>query len=505
MNVLDKEFLFLNTKASSEDELNKINNIELTNLNLSQIDKAISTYTANLRKINLKNNEFKDSAEIQHLNLNLLLTWLNLSNNKLKSFKPLKNLKKLLVLNLSNNEITQIEEGLNLNVELSALILNDNKICKIENLHGLNNLGTLVLSHNQIDTLNDIPKLPKLLKLSIAHNKIQTLPFSESVKDNTESLKLKLPKLKELRLNDNLIKNLNRPELISPSLEILDLGSNLIENFEDVEICFKELINLHNLNLKNNPICKIEGYKEKILNLLPNLRILDTERFDQKFLERRKKIKEDRDEFMKKEKEREIGREYKKRREEKKMKEELTWQKDMELLEKELLEKEQIKENKKRKNQEVEHTEKLTKKAKKVDQKERKKLKSEVIKSEKTLKLKLNSSLTTSNKKSNINPEELKEFLSNLEEKNNPSLDNNTDQLDDEVDLLKTLKEKAKNLSKNNFKVIEVKKKKGIDVDTAKKNKTELKLDLLLEDDESHSKKGEDGIMDSGLGVGGWD
>ena len=70
------------------------------------------------------------------------------------------------------------------------------------------------------------------------------------------------------------------------SLEILDLGNNLIEKFENLKIIAPNLVSL---NLKGNPICKLVAYKDQILAMFPTLRILDGDRFDQKFIERKKK------------------------------------------------------------------------------------------------------------------------------------------------------------------------------------------------------------------------
>ncbi|ORX42107.1 hypothetical protein BCR32DRAFT_288417 [Anaeromyces robustus] len=51
------------------------------------------------------------------------------------------------------------------------------------------------------------------------------------------------------------------------------------------------LLHLSNLNLKGNPITQQENYKEKILDLVPSLKVLDGERFDKKFLERHINVK----------------------------------------------------------------------------------------------------------------------------------------------------------------------------------------------------------------------
>ncbi|KAJ3125288.1 hypothetical protein HK098_000413 [Nowakowskiella sp. JEL0407] len=235
----------------------------------------------NLHKLNLSQNNLKTAESLAGFQYNAELTWLNLSNNQLESLEGFEKLKKLLVLNLSHNRVNRISHHISSCTELKALILNNNEIRKMENLSTLKKLTTLVISHNQIDEVTGIAALTSLNKLSAAHNRIRIFP---TLSTNIE--------LAELKLNDNKLTNIPEDKLLplSSCLKILDLGNNLIRSFADI-VALASLRNLVNLNLKGNPVCTQEGYRERILALVPTLRVLDGERFDEKFLQRKQKRK----------------------------------------------------------------------------------------------------------------------------------------------------------------------------------------------------------------------
>ena len=97
--------------------------------------------------------------------------------------------------------------------------------------------------------------------------------------------------LKEIRLNDNKITQIPETLRKCNAIEIMDFGNNGLANWSDIA-ALGSLQKLHNLNLKGNPLAKKKDYLEKILDLVPSLRILDGERFDPKFLTRKKKQRE---------------------------------------------------------------------------------------------------------------------------------------------------------------------------------------------------------------------
>ncbi|ORX52576.1 L domain-like protein [Piromyces finnis] len=240
-------------KPLSELIFAKCNNKQITHVD--DISSCVS-----LHKLDLSNNEIKKTGALSGLRYCSELTWLNLQNNQLDVCPPfdyqdkdgLGKMDKLLVLNLNLNQVERITPYLYKLKELKALILGHNKISKIENLESLINLNTLVLSYNKIEEVSNLTCLKSLTKLSIAHNKIRVFP---DLRMNTE--------LKELRLNNNRL--LGVPEYVKflPKLEILDLGNNFLKEFSDIEN-LKSLFHLNNLNLKGNPVTKLENYKEKV-------------------------------------------------------------------------------------------------------------------------------------------------------------------------------------------------------------------------------------------------
>ncbi|KAG0053331.1 hypothetical protein BGZ83_001296 [Gryganskiella cystojenkinii] len=227
----------------------------------------------NLHKLILSHNSLASTdsvAGLQHLQS---LTLLNLSGNQLDSFEGIQRLKTLFVLNMSHNELNRISMHIEKLVNLKALVLNNNKIKVVDHIGGLLELNTIVLSHNRIQELPSFPRLTKLTKVSAAHNELRQIPdFSEN------------GMLKELRLNHNKLLTIPDSLRRCTALDILDLGGNMLREWSDVAP-LGSLMHLINLNLQGNPICDKPDYKEKILALVPSLRVLDGERFDKKFLE----------------------------------------------------------------------------------------------------------------------------------------------------------------------------------------------------------------------------
>ena len=234
-----------------------------------------------LKRLNLSKNLLESKGSLTGIQYNKGLTYLNLSNNSISSADLLRNLQKLVVLNLSHNKLTAIPLMVKNFKELKGLILNDNEIGFIPpELQLPASVNTIVLSNNQIEDISNLckKKLVGLTKISLSHNQIRVLP----------SMREEFPELKELRLAHNKITKL-KVENLSYSLEILDLGNNLISTLDDIKV-LSNLKNLTQVSFKGCPICtNIPSYKDDIKQLIPTLRILDGERFDENFLKRKRK------------------------------------------------------------------------------------------------------------------------------------------------------------------------------------------------------------------------
>ncbi|KAI8077806.1 uncharacterized protein BX664DRAFT_287359 [Halteromyces radiatus] len=311
-----------------------------------------------LRKLILSENSLTNN----HLNLIGLehITFLNLSHNNLDSLKGFEHLRDLNVLNVSHNVINNLPTDLPCYKNLKAFILNNNHLSKLGSLDSLVALNTLVLSHNKLKTIPSLDAMVDLAKLSAAHNNFKKMP----------DLSSHTTFLKEIRFNDNKITTI--PDTLRPcqALEIIDLGNNQIEKWSDIAP-LGSLLNLHNLNLHGNPITQKKDYKDKIMQLIPSLRVLDGERFDMKFLERKQKqatnlkLMEKKDRLKREKLEKKLESEYGLEAERKPRHKHLMRQEQPE--QQELPDKKKKKKDDKRKLDQLDEDKKITKKKKKID------------------------------------------------------------------------------------------------------------------------------------------
>ena len=110
-----------------------------------------------------------------------------------------------------------------------------------------------------------------LTELNLSNNAIACL-------DGLESLQ----RLKKLVLTSNRIASLDGVQSLT-ALQHLLVQDNMIASIEDVQ-ALADLPGLQSVYFQNlggdlrNPVCRIDHYKVKVLDLLPNLRNLDGER-----------------------------------------------------------------------------------------------------------------------------------------------------------------------------------------------------------------------------------
>ncbi|ORX61796.1 L domain-like protein [Hesseltinella vesiculosa] len=256
------------------EALDSIKEIKARDKGLTHLDDISSCLQ--LRKLDLAKNQLTN-ANCNFKGLDQL-TMLDLSLNNFESMHGLENMKQLNVLTMGSNKLKSLSMEIANMTQLKALILSKNEIKRIKYLNHLTQLNTLVLSYNNIRTLPSIQAMTQLTKVNLSHNQFSIIP----------DLTAQAACLKELRLNDNQITTIPATLRQCHALETLDLGNNLIENWSNLA-ALGSLVQLHNLNLKGNPIANKDSYREKILALVPTLRVFDGQRFDPKFLQRKQK------------------------------------------------------------------------------------------------------------------------------------------------------------------------------------------------------------------------
>ncbi|XP_053874848.1 leucine-rich repeat and coiled-coil domain-containing protein 1 isoform X1 [Malaclemys terrapin pileata] len=151
-------------------------------------------------------------------------------------------------INLHCNQISKIE-GLGHILNLQHLDLSSNQINQIEGLSTLTNLRTLNLSCNLITKVEGLEKLHNLSKLNLSYNRIHDLTGFLDLRGTCHKI------------------------------SHIDLHSNCISSINHLLQCMMGLHYLTNLTLekngKGNPVCDTTGYREIILQTLPQLTVLD--------------------------------------------------------------------------------------------------------------------------------------------------------------------------------------------------------------------------------------
>ncbi|KFQ75861.1 Leucine-rich repeat and coiled-coil domain-containing protein 1 [Phaethon lepturus] len=167
-------------------------------------------------------------------------------------------------------ELSLMDKGVK-SSDLHTLNVHCNCIARIEGLSHLRNLQHLDLSSNQIRRIEGLSSLTNLRTLSLSCNLIMKVEGLE-----------KLFNLTMLNLSYNRIHDLSGFQCLhgtSHKISHIDLHSNCVNNINHLLQCIKGLHCLTNLTLekngKANPVCHTAGYRETVLQMLPQLTALD--------------------------------------------------------------------------------------------------------------------------------------------------------------------------------------------------------------------------------------
>jgi hypothetical protein len=225
-----------------------------------------------LFRLNLSHNELASVAQLATCGY---VDWLDVSHNRLRSLDGVDNMPRLKLLNASHNQLEAIPELQGLR-RLTALILSDNRLTTLPRTDNWTELETLSLSGNRLTSLDWLtPALRKLRKLSLSHNRIAR------VDAELEPLEA----LSELRLNDNQLTAVPPRLAANRAINLLDLGNNRISDIAVLRVLAR-LPRLRNLNLRGNPVAALKSYREIVLRLVPQLRVLDGKRVSGSGLEK---------------------------------------------------------------------------------------------------------------------------------------------------------------------------------------------------------------------------
>ncbi|NWI82233.1 LRCC1 protein, partial [Dryoscopus gambensis] len=155
-----------------------------------------------------------------------------------------------------------------LSSDLHTLNAHCNLIARIQGLDHLRNLQHLDLSSNQIRRIEGLSSLANLRTLSLSCNLLTKVEGLE-----------KLFNLTMLNLSYNHIHDLSGGHGSRHKISHVDLHSNCVSSINHLLQCTKGLRCLTNLTLekngKANPVCHTAGYRETVLQSLPQLTALD--------------------------------------------------------------------------------------------------------------------------------------------------------------------------------------------------------------------------------------
>ncbi|XP_055968755.1 protein phosphatase 1 regulatory subunit 42 [Sorex fumeus] len=209
----------------------------------------------------------KEEATSQYLKK---ITHINFSGKNIDEIDNLSLCKSLNVLYLYDNNISQIS-NLNYATNLTHLYLQNNCISCIDNLRSLKKLEKLYLGGNYIAVLEGLEGLEELREL---HIESQRLPLGEKLLFDPRTLHSLAKSLSVLNISNNNIDDIKDLEILE-NLSQLIAVDNQLQHVKDLEILLEKLVKMWKLDLKGNPVCIKQKYRDRLILVSKSLEFLD--------------------------------------------------------------------------------------------------------------------------------------------------------------------------------------------------------------------------------------
>eukprot|EP00041_Stephanoeca_diplocostata_P031023 m.954945 g.954945 ORF g.954945 m.954945 type:complete len:760 (-) comp23871_c1_seq65:70-2349(-) len=200
---------------------------------------------SNLRLVNFQHNRIQRIENLSNLRH---LIFLDLYDNQIADMTGLESVPSLRVLMLGCNKIADISSALRHVPMLDVLDLHKNEIADIgPHLRFLTNLRVLNLSYNRLETVDGIATLTLLNELNLRGNRIA------SVRESFEPLRY----LQSVNLSDNALQSLAHASAVLASPALAEL------------------------HVSGNDMCSEHFFKERLIDGLRMLRLLDGKRVNE--------------------------------------------------------------------------------------------------------------------------------------------------------------------------------------------------------------------------------
>lgn len=192
----------------------------------------------------------------------LSLRSLDASHNLLSSLLDFSSPRALEEVNYSHNNLGQLGPTLITNKYMRKLDISVNRIEELDGIGHLTRLTWLDVSRNQLVDL-----------AAVSCSSLDTLDASGNFLKDCSSLQSSMSELRTLRLDDNQITSLAGVDSLH-LLRTLSLASNQVGALDEVAR-LASLEHLVELDLRGNSLTEEDGYRVRLLHLLPNLEVLD--------------------------------------------------------------------------------------------------------------------------------------------------------------------------------------------------------------------------------------